>query len=70
MGFRYLPAAEHIPPCPRCGDRERVSVIVVGEPAFAPSDDERDRVTFVGCEGGDDMPTDGWWCPSCREAYP
>lgn len=68
--FRYLPDAELIPPCPRCGDRRYVQIVVVGMPASAPADDEIDRIWMTGCMIDDDTPAGPWWCPTCEAGYP
>lgn len=67
--FRFLPDPELIPPCPRCGDRDLVQVVVVGFPAHMPAADEADRVHFHGCVIRGDFPPEPWWCPTCEAGY-
>ena len=66
---RYLPDPALIPPCPRCGDRERVIRMVCGLPAQLPLPEERDRVEFMVCPRDDHPAADGWWCPDCHAGY-
>lgn len=66
----FLPEPELIPPCPRCGDRDLVQVVVVGFPARMPAAHEADRVYFYGCMIQEDSLPEPWWCPSCERGYP
>ena len=67
----FLPEPELIPPCPRCGDRDLVQLVVVVFPAYMPTAaHEAHRVRFYGCLIQDDSLPEPWWCPTCECGYP
>lgn len=56
-----------IPPCPICGDTERVQYVIHGMPPGPPEGFDENRVVFAGCVVDGDMRA--WHCPKCDTDY-
>ena len=51
-----------IPPCPVCGDIDRVRYVIRGLPAGPPPEHLVDRLYFAGCIV-DEWAMANWYCP-------
>lgn len=63
---QWLP--KWIPPCPVCGDTDRVQSVNRGMPAGPPPEHLADRLYFAGCIV-DEWPAGDWYCPVDERFY-
>lgn len=63
---QWLP--KRIPPCPVCGDTDRVQYVTRGMPAGRPPKHLEDRLYFAGCIG-DEWPKGDWYWPGDDRFY-
>lgn len=72
MSLDYEPQFSFVPKrirrCPECGSNSAVKSVIWGMPSRPPTDEERERVIFGGCEMPDGEPAE-WWCSACETGF-